>query len=155
MSWPIKCDKCKKQTDVENIVDLQNPEYGHLDEKGWVLCGHCRGRGYIEKSFNTQEGSTFDPHIKGFIRPQGYVGNTYQPFVFLVGYSAEGTPVDAWFRYYKDMRPEGGRLTVGPGPVLSVKEVLDLVLQMIDLGCLDVEKIFGAVRSLQGGSERL
>ena len=149
MPWVIKCDKCNKETHVENIVDLQGPENGHLDEKGWILCGHCGGRGYIERNFNTQEGDTFDPHIKAFLRPQGYNGNVYQPFVFLVGYSAkEEPPVDAWFRYYKDMRPEG-KLRVGMGPVLSVKEVLDLVLQMIDRGCLDVEKIFAVVRSLK------
>ena len=156
MPWPIKCDKCNKETWVGNIVDLQDPEHGHLDEKGFVLCGHCGERGYIEKSFDTQEGDTFEPHIKGFIRPQGYTGNSYQPFAFLVGYSAEEEPPeDAWFCYYKDMRPHG-RLKMGHGPggppIFSVKEVFDLLLQMIDLGCLDAEEVVEAVRSLSAAT---
>ena len=148
MSWPIKCKNCNKETWVENIVDLQDPEHGNLDEKGWVLCGHCGERGYIERSHKTPEGETFDPHIKAFIRPKGYAGENYQPFVFLVSYSAEDPPEDAWFRYYKDMRPHGGRISMMMPPILKAEEVLNLLLQMIDLGCLNAEEVVDKVRSL-------
>ena len=152
MSWPIKCDNCNKVTWVKNIVDLQDPEHGNLDEKGWVLCGHCGERGYIERNLQIPEEGTFDPHIKVFIRPDGYKESVYQPFAFLVSYSAEEPPEDAWFCYYKNMRPQGGKLSMRLGPVLKVNQVLDLVLQMIDRGCLDVEKILKAVR-IAGGPD--
>jgi hypothetical protein len=93
-------------------------------------CGH---RGYVEKVFDLQEpGETWEPFLKAVI-PLGNVGDSYQPFVFLVGNDPHG-PVDAiQFSYYKDLRP-AGRLKLGHGPggppVLSTVQVCDLVTRL-------------------------
>jgi hypothetical protein len=143
MPWQIKCDNpgCNEQTWAENIVDLiQN----HTNSAGWFMC-RCGERGHIEKSFALQEeGEKWEPFLKGVI-PLGTAGDSYQPFVFLVGGDARG-PADAiWFSYYKDLRSTGGRLKLGYGPggppVLEMQQVVDLVRKLSDLRCLPQDEI--------------
>ena len=90
----------------------------------------------------------------GIIQPDGYDGMDYQPFAFLVSYSPEKPPVDVWFAYYKDMREKGGRLKMGYGPggppVFSAENVLDLVAQMVERGCLDAGAVKCKLESAAG-----
>ena len=135
MAWRIQCStKNCDDTWAGNIVYLIND---HLDEKGWIVCGHCRKSGYIEKRFRLQEGGTWDPYLRGIIR-LGDKGDVYQPFVFLVSGGANDSIGAAWFCYYKDTRKIGGRLKMGYGPggppVLGVKTVVGLVDTMRSLG---------------------
>ncbi len=130
MSYDIKCcdSNCGKNTWAENIVSLIND---HTHESGYFRCAACGGRGYIDKSFTLQEeGEIWEPYLLGVI-PLGKSGDTYQPYIFLCGYSAEDKPTDAWFCYYKDMRPTGGKLKHGHGPggppVLALTKVAWLV----------------------------
>lgn len=143
MGWLIKCsDKhCKLETWADNIVDLIND---HRDSSGWLLC-QCGKRGYIEKKFCLQEtGDTWEPYLRGII-PLGQPDDTYQPFVFLVSYKPNGRANDIWFSYYKDLRPSGGflKLGYGPGgpPVLGKKDLLSLLRQLKDIGCLTRDEI--------------
>jgi hypothetical protein len=55
----------------------------YRDKEGWFRC-RCGQRGYIKKSFTTQEGPVWAPLLKGAIE-LGDKDDTYQPFVFLVG----------------------------------------------------------------------
>ena len=114
-AWTIKCTSCCRETKPWNIADLMN----HLDKQGWLLCGHCSSRGYIEKRFKLQEkDAVWNPYLKGVIRPSSIdQDNTYQPFAFLVSSAPEEHPQSVWFCYYKDTRKEeGGRLRLGHGP---------------------------------------
>ena len=137
MGWLITCStaRCSQESWAFNVVDLiQN----HRDENGWFQCSTCRGKGYIQKSFKLQEqGERWEPFLKGVI-PLGKRGDTYQPCVFLVGYSPTDKPQEVWFRYYKDTRPTGGQLKFGDGPggspVLSINSVLSLVETMANGG---------------------
>ena len=91
-SWPIKCTNCEcgKVTQPVNIAALMDSGNGCRDDRGLLLCEWCGSHGYIEKSLAIQEGGApWNPYLKGIIQPNGYAGNTYQPFVFLVGYSPE------------------------------------------------------------------
>ena len=116
MPWSIDCcnKACGKTTRVANIVDLLNC---HRNELGWFRC-NCGSRGCIEKRFKLQEGEgeTWEPYLKGAIRLTDDPCDTYQPFVFLVGYAPNEEPTDVWFSYYKDLRRHGGRLKLGYGP---------------------------------------
>lgn len=147
MGWLIKCtdNQCGIGTWAGNIVDLIN---NHCDPSGWLLC-QCGRPGFVEKSFELQEsGETWEPYLRGII-PLGNVGDTYQPFVFLVSYEPHGPINDIWFSYYKDLRPHGGRLKLGYGPggppVLSKEDLLQLLRQMRDIGCLTIEEIDNAL----------
>ena len=137
MAWHIKCSnkECEKTTTAGNIVYLINY---HLDENGWILCGHCGNKGYIEKHFDLQEeGETWDPYLRGIIT-LGNKDDVYQPFVFLVSDKPNAPIGAAWFSYYKDTRSSGGRLKMGYGPggppVLDVKTVAGLGDRMRSLG---------------------
>ena len=148
MGWTIKCaDKsCGKVSQASNIVDLIKH---HCDADGWFVCSHCKGKGYIEKSFDLQEpGETWKPYLRGVI-PLGTPGETYQPFVFLVSYSPTDVPCEVWFSYYKDTRPIGGRLKLGYGPggppVLEADQILQIIKAMIKLKCLDINKVKMAI----------
>src|SRR5687768_3347029 len=115
MAWHITCSDpaCTERSGAREIVDLLHDD--HLDEAGWFIC-YCGKRGYIKKSYKQQEGCyRWEPILKGAILladPDA----TYQPFVFLVGYTPDGPPTDVWFWYYKDLRSSGGRLKIGAGP---------------------------------------
>lgn len=134
--WRIQCTSptCVEKTRASDIVDLIN---NCRDADGWFRCW-CGQRGYIEKSFAKQEGGNWDPFLKGAI-PLGNKGDTYQPFVFLVGDEPDGLADQAWFSYYKDLRPKGGRLKLGYGPggppVLSASMVSKLLDELARLGC--------------------
>jgi hypothetical protein len=147
MGWLIKCSdaKCGRETWAQNIVDLIN---NHRDRDGWLLCA-CGNHGYIEKTFELQEpGETWEPYLRGVI-PLGDPGGTYQPFVFLVSDEPDGPADDIWFSYYKDLRNTGGRLKLGYGPggppVLGKEDVLQLVRQLRDIGCITREEIENAL----------
>ena len=138
MPWHIQCcnDACKKDTWAGNIDDLLNKDY--LDADGWILCQHCHKPGYIKKEFKLQEeGGMWRPYLKGVFK-LGDEGEVYQPFVFLVSYAPDETPMDVWFCYYKDTRPQGGKLKMGYGPggppVLGAGSVEWLVGRMRELG---------------------
>src|SRR5262249_14907962 len=90
-----------------------------------------------------------EPHPGGVVK-LGEVGDTYQPFVFLVAYKKEGmgTIIDLpitslWFAYYKDLRGQPradgtpGRLKLGFGPggprVLNPDQLLELLRHMLKL----------------------
>ena len=149
-AWTIKCTNCCRETKPANIADLMK----YLDKQGWLLCGHCKSRGYIEKRFDLQEKNAepWNPYLQGVIRPSSFDQNsTYQPFAFLVSYKPKGRPQDVWFCYYKDTRKEeGGRLKMGHGPggppVFQAEAVLDLVVQMVKCGCLDADKAVDAIQ---------
>ena len=152
-SWKISCTNsdCGRVTEPDNIAELTKPENGYLDDQGWFLCEWCRGRGCISKTFTIQEGGApWKPCLKGIIRPNGYEGNTYQPFAFLVSDSPQEHPDQVWFCYYKDTRKIGGRLKMGHGPggppVFAAQGVLDLMVQIVRSGCLDKVKVVDAIR---------
>ena len=130
MAWWIACsnEACGETTRALDIVDLLT---AHTDEVGWFLCGECGKPGYIEKSYERQEGGEpWRPFLRGAI-PLGNPGETYQPFVFLVAYEPTARVDSVWFSYYKDLRSSGGRLKLGYGPggppVLFITQVRDLV----------------------------
>ena len=144
MSWNIQCmNNC---TDygytASNIVDLLD---NYRDEgTGWFLC-NCGNPGYVQKEYELQErDQRWEPILKGAIR-LGVEGDTYQPFVFLVVYDQDNvlgdTIEDIWFSYYKDTRPDGGRLKLGYGPggppVLGQESIRDLISRLVDIGYLD------------------
>ena len=151
-SWPIKCldSECGYVTGPDNIAELMNPENRYLDAQGWFVCENCGSRGYIEKKYNTQEGGEFTPYLKAAIRPDGYEGETYQPFAFLASDSPDEHPEAVWFVYYKDTREQGGRLKMGYGPggppYLYAEDVLNLMVQMVRAGCLKADEVIAAVR---------
>ncbi len=62
-------------------------------------------------------------------------------FAFLVGELEDDRPGDVWLSYYKDLRPEGGRLKPGYGPggppVLNGASVVELVAHMLEHHCID------------------
>lgn len=156
MAWTIGCTNCGRRTNPANIVELLKE---HLDNKGWILCGHCKSRGYIEKEFKLQKGDpqgVWNPYLKGVIRPSGHDrNNAYQPFAFLVSYARAEDPGDVWFCYYKDTRKQGGRLKMGHGPggppVFSAEGVLEMVAQMVKRGCLDADKVVEVIRAASSG----
>lgn len=143
MGWAIKCHKkeCEEYTYAENIVDLiQN----YRDSEGWFKC-NCGHSGYIEKSFALQEqGEVWEPFLRGII-PLGDVNETYQPFVFIVSYDADGDCCDVWFSYYKDLRDTGGRLKLGYGPggppVLGKGMIKNLIKELRKVGYFTKEEI--------------
>lgn len=147
MAWYIKCTdaNCDKVTVAWQIVDLIN---NHLDNQGWIKCA-CGRDGYIEKSFDTQEGDVWNPFLRGII-PLGKEGNTYQPFVFLVSYEANSPVKDVWFSYYKDLREEGGRLKLGYGPggppVLDKADLIELMKKLIEINCLSTGQLHELIR---------
>ena len=158
-AWPIKCtnSECGKVTTPANIADLmKGKEY--RNDQGWFLCGACGSFGYIWKQFRLQEGDEWEPCLRGIIQPSVYGDKEggYQPFAFLVSYSPDAPPEDVWFAYYKDLRKQGGRLKMGYGPggppVFSAEDVLDLVAQMVTLGCLDADRAVDTIRAPAGFS---
>lgn len=146
MSWQIKCTdaKCGCESWAGNIVDLISD---HRTKDGFFR-SNCGKPGYIEKSFSLQEeGETWEPYLRGLLS-LGQVGDTYQPFVFLVSYKPDGPVSDVWFSYYKDLRSAGGRLKLGYGPggppVLGAKDLLILIGRLVELGALkakDIERL--------------
>ena len=148
MAWTIKCgnSKCASETWTQNIDDLKR---NHCDAQGWFLCGACGSRGYIPKQYNVQEGGDpWKPYLKGIIQPSGHGDDIYQPFAFLYSETPNEPPTCIWFSYYKDTRPEGIlKMGYGPGgpPVFEVEEIVDLVAQMIERGCLDASKVKSAL----------
>lgn len=146
MGWLIKgADaECGCETWARNIVDLISE---HREANG-LFRSRCGKSGYIEKSFALQEqGETWEPYLRGLVT-LGRAGETYQPFVFLVSYKPTGPISDVWFSYYKDLRATGGRLKLGYGPggppVLGARDVLSLLEQLIEVGCVerkDIERI--------------
>jgi hypothetical protein len=147
MGWLIKCadSHCGQQSWATNIVDLISK---HRDQMGWFICS-CGKRGYIEKRFPLQEvGEVWEPFLRGVI-PLGAMGDTYQPFVFLVSYEPAGAVTDVWFSYYKDLRGYGGRLKLGYGPggppVLGKPAFLNLLSQLVQTKCFTSKEITTAV----------
>ncbi len=151
MGWLIQCSdqKCGHGTWAGNIVDLIA---AHRDGSGWFVCGKCaKPTGYVQKSFPLQEqGETWEPYLRGII-PLGVPDDTYQPFVFLVSESPDSPANSLWLSYYKDLRKkDGGRLKLGYGPggppVLGTEDVLRLLRQLVDVGCITQQQIADALR---------
>jgi hypothetical protein len=99
--WVIRCtdEQCGQVTYAAQIDELIGQ---HRDDAGWFLCGLCGKHGYIEKSFALQEGEgqTWAPFLKGAIKLE-YPDDTYRPFAFLVGRTADDGEVDSvWVSYY-------------------------------------------------------
>lgn len=150
MVWAIECSsKCEeKGCRASNIVDLLD---NYRDkETRWFLC-NCGKQGYVRKEYPLQEkGELWKPILKGAIR-LGDKGDTYQPFVFLVVNNQRkvsgDTIEDIWFSYYKDTRPDGGRLKLGHGPggppVLGKYSICRLYSILVDLGYLDKRELVG------------
>ena len=147
-SWIIECSANPKheKSYPHNIHDLiQNKKY--FDENGWFQCSDCKSAGYIQKSYKLQERDQkgkqeeWQPLLKGAIK-LGEENDSYQPFIFLVSYEdPKRKPEDVWFCYYKDTRPNGGRLKLGYGPggppVLSINSVLSLIETMANRGLVN------------------
>ena len=114
-SWDIHCKnpQCGAVTDPGAIDKLAHP--CHRDALGFFLCSKCRERGYIEKSYKTQEGGRWKPYLLGMVGHVADPGETYFPFAFLTSDNSKGPVKQVWFCYYKDTRP-GGRLKMGHGP---------------------------------------
>ena len=59
----------------------------------------------------------------------------------MVGDCGDNPPGDVWFSYYKDLRPDGGRLKLGYGPggppVLDGESVVELMAHMLEHDCID------------------
>jgi hypothetical protein len=148
MSWLINCSKCGKKTKASNIVDL----ISRRNKDGWFL-GQCGHQGYVEKNFKTQEGSMWEPYLRGII-PLGTRGRVYQPFVFLVSNGPKKPANDIWFSYYKDLRNKKGRkkgrlkVGYGPGgpPVLDTAGVLDLLRKLVKVGRVSQRQIADALK---------
>lgn len=137
-AWPINCiEGCGHVTKPSNIVDLLE---NHVEEDGYFLCEECGSLGYIEKSLDLQEGETVDIYLKGAIRlndPE----EPYQPFIFLYNEAPpDDSPCLAWFRYYKDLRSQGGALRMGDGPgggpILDLSWVYNLCEELKRRGLL-------------------
>ena len=146
MGWLIKCadSTCGKESRANNIVDLIGE---HRDAEGWFICA-CGKHGYIEKRFALQEvGQVWEPFLRGVI-PLGAMGDSYQPFVFLVSYEPAGEVTDVWFSYYKDLRSSGGRLKLGYGPggppVLGKPTFLNLVSELVRVNCITSSEVISA-----------
>jgi len=147
VAWHVKCNasNCGRETRAANIVELIS---SCIDGRGRFVCA-CGADAHIKKCFELQEeGETWEPFLRGIIQ-LGERGDTYQPFVFLVSDTASGEVVDLWFSYYKDLRPSGRlKLGHGPGgpPVLRKTDVLRLLRQLKNLGCLSAREIGNALR---------
>jgi|ERR1035438_5859863 hypothetical protein len=144
MPYTIKCaaPSCGELTRGGNIVELLRD---HRDKAGWFLCGSCKqSTGFVERRFRLQEeGQHWEPYLRGAI-VLGELGNSYQPFVFLVSESPEAAVDSCWFCYYKDTRnnPDGtvnasGRLKLGYGPggppMLPAEMILALIRRLVEL----------------------
>jgi hypothetical protein len=122
-----------RRTWAANYVDLIKE---HRDEAGWFRCD-CGERGHIFKSSPAQEpGHIWERYELGII-PLGDPGNSYQPYVVLIG----DTPEEAdqvQFAYYKDLRDSGGKLKTGHGPggppVLAITQLDNLIEKLRSLG---------------------
>jgi hypothetical protein len=135
------------ETWAANIVELVSK---HRDQGGWFMCASCGKKGYIEKKFELQErGEVWEPFLRGIV-PLGSPKDTYQPFVFLVSSAKNGPTDSVWFSYYKDLRKDGGRLKLGYGPggppVLGNVDVLQLVRQLREIGCISQKDIDKALK---------
>ena len=147
MGWNIECldPKCGQRTHASDIVELIDK---HRDPNGWFLCS-CGKPGHIKKRFELQErDKRWEPYLRGAVRC-GDSAETYQPFVFLVSYQAQGPVSDVWFSYYKDLRPSGGRLKLGYGPggppVLSKESLLKLLARLVAMHYLTRDELASAV----------
>jgi hypothetical protein len=143
----VKCTKgCKEDLWVGNIIELLKSRAS----RGFFKCP-CGHDGYVEKSFNTQEGEVWAPFLRGAIS-LGRRGDFYQPFVYLVSHKPDAAIEDEcelWFAYYKDMRAAGGRLKLGYGPggppVVDAQDLLRLLSQLVAIGVLSLSDVENAV----------
>jgi hypothetical protein len=145
MPYYIKCtnSKCGEYTGANTIVDLISE---HLDSVGKIICTYCGQSGaFIYRESKLQEeGEIWARWIKGVITIDTGIP-TYSPYIFLTSQNEQGPVNGAHFHYYKDTRPDGGKLKHGHGPggppVLSKDEIFQLLEKMIVFGCLDVQEI--------------
>ncbi len=105
------------------MVDLLND---HRDEQGWFTCAECGGLCFIERSYRIAEGENWDVCLWGALRLQDDPEQTYQPYAFFLTDNFSDD-LKVWFRYYKDLRPNGKLLTrLGKGPVIDAQKVVGL-----------------------------
>ncbi|HWP90817.1 MAG TPA: hypothetical protein VNN20_01270 [Thermodesulfobacteriota bacterium] len=142
----IKCrnQNCQERTWANDIVDLID---NHTDTRGRLKCSKCGiSDAYIYRKSNLQEkDKVFERWIKGVIRITTPY-QTYSPYVYLISDEENGDITGIHFNYYKDARSKpGGKLKHGHGPggvpVLSQKELLDLIEKLISFCCLSVQDI--------------
>jgi hypothetical protein len=153
VSWLIDCAAgCGKQTWAANIAELLDRR---LDDEGWFSCGYCRERGVITKSRSLQDGSTWTCRYVGAIR-LAKPGEPFQPVALLVG--EPNGRMSVHLRYYVDHRPTGGKLKWGDGPgggpVVGGHALVNLVHQLIDIGCLDRAEVMARLGAHTPGLRR-
>ena len=118
MAYCIKCLSCGEETTVPNIVDLINKytDRAFGDDGGWLQCRHCKALGYVHQQSRTQEGDEdFTRCIKGVVRIKTSK-KTFSPYVFFNSEEPSTEISHIHLCYYKDTRPNGGRLKHGHGP---------------------------------------
>lgn len=144
-NYRIRCRNpdCQRETYPKNIVDLID---NHTDSLGRLICIVCGNPdAYIYKESPLQErGQTWPRWIKGIIRITTDF-ETYSPYVLLSANTESGAVTDVQFLYYKDTRPQGGRLKhghgPGGGPALNKKEILQFVKKLVLYGLISVEDV--------------
>ena len=147
--WSIQCydSECGHVTDLWGLDALVNPENGYLDDEGWIVCKKCGSRSHIKKSFVTAWGD-YKGSLKAVIWPEGYEMRTYRPFYLLAVDEADEQPTEVWARPYYLIQDEdeGFLLRVeANGPILKAGDVLELMVQMVRAGGLDVRRVLAAV----------
>jgi hypothetical protein len=138
MAYWFHCRECSSDTWTANIVDLFN---NHTNASGRFVCSNCKSTDtYIYKRSELREpGEIWERWIKGAIRIDSE-SETYSPYVFLTADTEDGDITGLHFNYYKDLRPQGGRLKSGAGPgggpVLGVEDIFHILRHIIEIGAL-------------------
>lgn len=145
MGYLIQCfaEGCGETTWANNIVELINE---HSTNTGMLRCTACGGfQAYIYKESALQEkGETWPRWIRGVIRIDTGI-ETYSPYVFLTAEGKDAAVSGIHFNYYKDTRPQGGKLKHGHGPggapVLDKKDFFQLIRKLIASGVISNDEI--------------
>ena len=147
MAYPIKCPKCPEESYPANIVELIDK---HTNKKGELVCEFCgRAGAYVYQESALQEkGKEWKRYYKGIV-PLPSRDRWYSPYAWLVADAPRARARAIQLCYYKDLRPDGGKLKHGHGPggtpVLGKRELLHLLRRLAAYGVLtksDVKSIF-------------
>ena len=152
MGYLVKCGSrdCGKETFVDNITDLVDNQTDSQGRLKCAICGHTGAYVYRESKLQ-EKGQTWPRWIKGVIRITTSF-ETYSPYVLLSADTEAGAVTDVHFGYYKDMRPQGGKLKhghgPGGGPALNKEEILQLVKRLLLYGFLSADDIESVLSGL-------
>jgi hypothetical protein len=158
MSYKIKCrnQDCQEERYASNIVDLIDNHTDSLGRLKCIVCGNPDAYIYQESPLQ-EKGGPWKRWTKGVIRIKTQF-EQYSPYVFLSSDKEDGDITDIQFNYYKDTRPEGGRLKHGHGPggspALNKEEILQLLEKLISYGCMSFEDIKGLSNRVSGSRQR-